>query len=137
MSYPTLPAGKWLPDPLFRIYLNNVHKNKHGSDSNTYDSEGRFRPQQFEDLFAKYDTAKKGGLDMYDLVRAWKGQRISSDPFGWTAGVLEWLALYLLIWPDDGVIRKEDVRGSFDGSLFQRKADEYTAKKKKAIQGRY
>lgn len=73
-----------------------------------------------------YDAGDKGGLDLYDLSRMWKGQRVAVDPFGWTAGVLEWLALYLLIWPRDGVMRKEDVRASFDGSLFQRKADEFT-----------
>lgn len=38
-----------------------------------------------------------------------------------TAGV----ATYLLIWPADGVLRKEDVRGVFDGSMFYKKAEQY------------
>ncbi|KAF7193919.1 putative peroxygenase 3 [Pseudocercospora fuligena] len=134
MSYPTLPKGKILPDIWLRIYLNNIHKDKHGSDSNTYDSEGRFRPQQFEDFFAKYDHGSKGGLDLYDLARAHKGQRILMDPFGWSGSFFEWVALYLLIWPENGIMTKEDIRASYDGSLFQKKADEY-ARKHKQING--
>ena len=51
-----------LPDALFRIWVNRLHKAEHGSDSWAYDTEGRFRPQSFEDVFAKYDGEKKGGL---------------------------------------------------------------------------
>lgn len=32
--------------------------------------------------------------------------------------------MYLLLWPEDGIIRKEDVRGVFDGSIFFKKAEE-------------
>lgn len=41
------------------------------------------------------------------------------------------LAVYLLVWPEDGIIRKEDARGIIDGSYFQKKADEIAAKKKR------
>ncbi|KAK4985812.1 hypothetical protein LTR50_005719 [Elasticomyces elasticus] len=126
LSYPT--GTSWLPDPLFRIHLAGLHKDKHGSDSMTFDNEGRFRPQNFEDLFAKYDEGRKGGLDVWDLLRMHKGQRMAFDFFGWTASALEWIATYLLIWPDDGVMRKEDVRRVFDGSLFQWKADQWAEK---------
>lgn len=88
LSYPTVP-GSILPDPFFRIWIKQVHKCKHGSDSMSYDPEGRFRPQNFEDLFAKYDSGNKGGLDLYDMVRALKGQRMAFDFFGWSATFLE------------------------------------------------
>jgi len=39
--------------------------------------------------------------------------RLIPDPAG--------LATYLLIWPEDGVMRKEDVRKVFYGSMFQEK----------------
>jgi len=44
------------------------------------------------------------------------------------------LATYLLVWPDDGVVRKEDARRVFDGSMFQIKADEHAAKQRKKKQ---
>lgn len=87
LSYPTVPGI--LPDPFFRIWVKRLHKDKHGSDSMSYDNEGRFRPQQFEDFFAKYDRGNKGGLDAYDLLRAHKGQRLAFDFFGWSATFFE------------------------------------------------
>ena len=87
LSYPTVPG--WLPDPFFRIYTARMYKDKHGSDSMTYDNEGRFRPQNFEDIFAKYDRGNKGGLDLSDLWDFWKGQRMVFDFFGWSATFFE------------------------------------------------
>jgi peroxygenase len=147
LSYPTLPG--WLPDPFFRIYINNVHKAKHGSDSMSFDNEGRFSPQKYEDLFAKYDRGDKGGLDWRDLLRFHKGQRMAMDFFGWSAVFFECkhdcceslfrgskladfyltgLAVYLLLWPEDGLLRKDDVRRVFDGSIFEQKAQEHSRK---------
>lgn len=87
LSYPTVPG--WLPDPFFRIYTARMYKDKHGSDSMTYDNEGRFKPQNFEDIFAKYDRGNKGGLDLSDLWDFWKGQRMVFDFFGWSATFFE------------------------------------------------
>ncbi|KAI9816253.1 MAG: hypothetical protein M1827_001854 [Pycnora praestabilis] len=134
LSYPTSPSI--LPDPFFRIYLQNIHKDKHGSDSMSYDNEGRFRPQNFEDFFAKYDQEGKGGLTWRDFMRAWKGQAFVFDFFGWSATFFEWLATYLLLWPEDGVMRKEDVRGIFDGSIFYKKAEEHKQKQVMAKQAK-
>lgn len=87
LSYPTVPG--YLPDPFFRIWVDRVYKDKHGSDSMTYDNEGRFKPQNFEDIFAKYDRDDKGGLDISDTWRFLKGQRMVLDFFGWSAALLE------------------------------------------------
>ncbi|KJX93160.1 caleosin domain-containing protein [Zymoseptoria brevis] len=134
LSYPSNPS--WIPDPFFRIWISRVHKNAHGSDSLSYDNEGRFRPQLFEDTFSKYDVEGKGGLSIGDLLRFHKGQRNAFDFWGWSATFLEWTAVYLLLWPEDGIVRKEDARKVMDGSIFQIKADEYTARKQnKGITG--
>ncbi|OLN97370.1 putative peroxygenase 3-like protein 1 [Colletotrichum chlorophyti] len=114
-SYPTVPG--FLPDPFFRVYLKNIHKDKHGSDSNTYDTEGRFNPQKFEDMFTKY----AGGRDymtIWDVTRLWKGQRLIADPIGWGGAFFEWIATYIMLWPADGRMRKEDIRAIYDGSIF-------------------
>ncbi|KAF2438424.1 Caleosin-domain-containing protein [Karstenula rhodostoma CBS 690.94] len=114
-SYPTLPS--WLPDPFFRIYIANIHKDKHGSDTGTYDNEGRFVPQKFEDIFEKYADGRDF-MTLWDVGDMLKGQRCIADPIGWGGALFEWLATYLMLWPDDGRMMKEDIRGIYDGSVF-------------------
>lgn len=67
----------------------------------TYDSEGRFRPQQFEDIFAKYDRGNKGGLTFGDVLCMWSGQKMVFDFFGWSATFLECEYLIASIAPKD------------------------------------
>jgi peroxygenase len=43
-------------------------------------------------------------------------------------------ATYLMLWPEDGRIMKEDVRAIFDGSIFQRIADKVEKKRGKGKQ---
>jgi len=122
LSYGT--QSSWLPDLFFRIYVDRIHKDKHGSSSGTYDPEGRFVPQHFEDIFAKYAVdGNQDGLTWNDVMRQLKGQRVTADPFGWIASFFEWFATYLLLWPEDGVMKKEDIRRVFDGSIFYEIAD--------------
>lgn len=45
-SFSWISKGGLLPDPFFRFYIQNAYKCKHGSDSATYDTEGRFIPQK-------------------------------------------------------------------------------------------
>merc|ERR1711939_1020953 len=117
-SYPPLPPGHYLPDPFFRIYIARIHKDKHGSDSGTYDTEGRFVPQKFEDIFAKYAGGDKKGITMGEVWTYMKGQRLYGDPIGWGAAGFEWIATWILLWPEDGRMKKDDIRRIYDGSLF-------------------
>ncbi|KJZ77925.1 hypothetical protein HIM_02562 [Hirsutella minnesotensis 3608] len=124
-SYATLPT--WVPDPFFRIYLAKIHKAKHGSDSGTYDTEGRFVPQKFEDMFSKYADGRDF-MNVADVRRLLHGQRLLADPIGWGGAFFEWTATYILLWPDNGRMAKEDIRGVYDGSIFYTVA----ARRKKA-----
>ncbi|KAF9319227.1 hypothetical protein BGZ91_004985 [Linnemannia elongata] len=125
-SYPTAPS--WVPDPFFRIWISRIHKDKHGSDSGTYDPEGRFVPQHFEDIFTKYAPPGQDGLTFDDVCRMLRGQRVIMDPIGWFGAFFEWLATYLMLWPEDGVMKKEDIRRIYDGSLFHVMAERRKAK---------
>ena len=85
-SYPT--CSGWLPDPFFRIFLKNIHEDKHGSDTGTYDTEGRFIPQRFEDIFSKYAEGRDY-LTIWDVSNVLKGQRCIADPIGWGGAFFE------------------------------------------------
>ncbi|KAI1878727.1 hypothetical protein JX265_002904 [Neoarthrinium moseri] len=83
-SYPTVSG--WLPDPFFRVFTERTHKDKHGRNTGSYDTEGRFIPQRFEDIFSKY----AGGCDyitLDDVYQLHKGQRLIMDHIGWFANI--------------------------------------------------
>ena len=87
LSYGTLPPGQFLPDPYLRIYVKRIHKVKHGSDTGSDDNEGRFRPQQFADFFAKHgkemnDGSGEMGLTLGEALMGVWGQRSYLDLFG-------------------------------------------------------
>ena len=92
MSYPTAPGI--LPDRFLRLYVDRVYKIQHGSDTMTFDMEGRYVPQNFENIFTKYDKENKGGLTWADVLEMCKGQRMVFDFFGWNATMFE--CTYLL-----------------------------------------
>lgn len=75
-------GDSWIPDPAFRIWFKNVHRTKHGSDSEVYDTEGRFVPEKFEEIFSKYDKGNKGGLNLQEINQMVKGNRNIMDPTG-------------------------------------------------------
>lgn len=89
---------------------------------------------RFEDWFSKYAKGKDG-VDLYDVWDGLKGQRVIMDPVGWFGGIFEcehrttrpsWythracigLSTYIMLWPEDGIMKKEDVRRVYDGSIF-------------------
>lgn len=72
-AYPSQTS--WIPDPTLTIDIKRIHQCKHGSDSQTYDTEGRFVPEMFESIFSKYDTGNKGALTYSELWNMMRGNR--------------------------------------------------------------
>ncbi|KAH7116539.1 Caleosin [Dactylonectria estremocensis] len=116
-SYPTRLGHSWLPDPLLRIYVKDIHKAKHGSDTGVYDFDGHFNPQRFDQLFERFDSSGAGGLSASNLIELWKKDRCAADPAGWSFAFMEWWTTWLLL-QRDGLVWKDDLRACYDGSLF-------------------
>lgn len=107
--------------------MDGIYRCKHGSDTGAYDTEGRFVPQKFNDFFVKYGDGES--VDKWQIWEGVRAQRCVLDLFGWVAEILEWIAVYLFLWPEDGRLRKEDVRGVYDGSIFPKVAQQLAAAK--------
>ncbi|CAM6080152.1 unnamed protein product [Sphagnum tenellum] len=118
-SFSWVTLDSWIPSPLFPIYIKNIHRAKHGSDSGVYDTEGRFVPEKFEELFSKFAKTEKTRLTPGELWEMTEANRCAMDPFGWTAEKLEWFAVYLLLMDRDGYVPKEGIRGQYDGTIFK------------------
>ncbi|KAG0570239.1 hypothetical protein KC19_6G146900 [Ceratodon purpureus] len=115
-SYPTYDG--WLFDPRLPIYLEKIHRTKHGSDSEVYDTEGRFLPSKFEEIFNKYANTKPNAMTYPEIIRMTDCVRNVNDPFGWAAAKLEWGFTYWLVKDEEGFASKEAIRGIYDGSFF-------------------
>ncbi|CAG8497664.1 8124_t:CDS:2 [Funneliformis caledonium] len=120
-SFSYVTQKSWIPffgNPFFNIYIDNIHNAKHGSDSEVLDTEGRYIPEKFEEIFSKYDRNNKGGLNFSDIAHMIYVNANVFDFFGWFSTILEWGTLYLLCAGNKRMISKEDVRTCYDVSYF-------------------
>lgn len=112
-----LTNDKWNWWPSVQIKVRNIHKAKHGSDSQMYDHNGNFRAHEFDQLFDSFDLDGDGKLSFLELFRMTESFRMAYDWFGWSAVKLEWGFLFILC-QENGKISRESMRSQYDGSLF-------------------
>ncbi|KVH97676.1 probable peroxygenase 4 isoform X1 [Cynara cardunculus var. scolymus] len=123
--------GKKFPNLLFPIEIQNINMAKHGSDSGVYDTHGRFVASKFEEIFHKYARTNSDSLTSSELDQLIKGNREPKDYGGWIGGLTEWKILYYLGKDKNGLLSKETVRAVYDGSLFEKMAQDKLAKSTK------
>uniref|UniRef100_A0A453FG79 EF-hand domain-containing protein n=1 Tax=Aegilops tauschii subsp. strangulata TaxID=200361 RepID=A0A453FG79_AEGTS len=111
----TTPAGT--PLPHLTIYVENIHKAMHGSDSGVYDPKGRFLPQKFEELFKTYAILRPDALTLAEMHAMLFAKR-DLDPISWAPPEIEWGLLFTLASDWLGFLHKDSVRGIYDGSVF-------------------
>ncbi|CAJ1932640.1 unnamed protein product [Sphenostylis stenocarpa] len=127
LSHKTRP-GKF-PSLLLPIEVKNIKRAKHGSDSGVYDSEGRFVPSKFEEIFRKHARTHADALTSDELKGLLKANREPKDYAGWLASYTEWKILYVLGKDTHGLLHKDTIRAVYDGSLFQKMEKEHSRKK--------
>ncbi|CAN6164383.1 unnamed protein product [Urochloa humidicola] len=130
----TIPENEKTSPFKLPIYVKNIHKGKHGSDSGVYDANGRFDPKKFEEIFKKNAHTRPDALSGKELQGLLQSNREPKDFKGWLGGFTEWKVLYYLCKDKDGFLHKDTVRAVYDGTLFERlekegKSKESTKKK--------
>ncbi|PUZ77552.1 hypothetical protein GQ55_1G381400 [Panicum hallii var. hallii] len=111
------------------IYIENIQKGKHGSDTGSYDTEGRFVPEKFEEIFAKHAKTVPDALTSDEVDQLVQANRQPGDYAG-AGAEAEWRILYSLGKDKDGLLHKDVVRSVYDGSLFHRLAPNWSSPEK-------
>ncbi|KAI7995778.1 putative peroxygenase 4 [Camellia lanceoleosa] len=119
------------PSLCFPIVVKNIQKAKHGSDSGVYDSEGRFVPSKFEQIFCEHAHTNPNALTSAELKEMRKANREPKDYGGWISSFAEWTVLYILCKDKNGLLQKDTIRGVYDGSLFEQMAEKKASAGKK------
>lgn len=123
LAWPTNTS--WFPTTT--VDIRNIKYSRHGSDSQIYDNEGNFNEERFEAFWQKWDKTNKGYLTWATIWQRIREERDAFDFFGWQATFLEWGLLYYVA-AEHGRLSKDDVRGSFDGTVFNRLEERYKQK---------
>ena len=88
-SWGTVPWFWLIPDPLFRVWIHNIHHNKHGSSTMAFDHQGRFRQQMLDEFFEKNDRDGKDGLTFEEGLKGIRDHRFAWDIFGQISDLFE------------------------------------------------
>ncbi|KQK18709.1 probable peroxygenase 4 [Brachypodium distachyon] len=112
------------PLPHVAIYIDQIHRAMHGSDTGALDAKGRFVPQKFEEIFIKHAKVRQDALTSSEVEEMILASRDPLDPRSWSAPETEWGLTYKLASDKRGFLHKDSVRGIYDGSLFVKLEEE-------------
>ncbi|GFR43377.1 hypothetical protein Agub_g4449, partial [Astrephomene gubernaculifera] len=129
---PYVTQDNWLLHPYLIIYLKNIHRLKHASDTGTFDEEGRMYPGKFEQIWGVLGAEELRSYD--DVKRLVRANKDVADPVGWLASTISWTLLWLVARDERGVVSREAVRSCYDGTLFYRIAE---ARRARALASKY
>ncbi|KAL6911445.1 hypothetical protein ACP4OV_000250 [Aristida adscensionis] len=116
--------------PMFDIYIENIQKGIHGSDTGSYDAQGKFVPEKFNEIFSKHGKTQPDALTSDEVDEMLNANSKPGDAKGSLAAKTEWKVLYGLAKDQNGLLHKADVRRVYDGSLFYDKKEEVASSKK-------
>ncbi|CAM8947514.1 unnamed protein product [Rhodiola kirilowii] len=125
----TRPGGSF--DIRFPIGVQDIKFAIHGSDTGVFDSEGRFVPKKFEEIFAKHAKTNSASLTNDELSEMLEANREPKDLPGRFAAFSEWKLLYSLCKDKNGLMQKETIKSFYDGDLFYKLEEERNSLKKK------
>jgi peroxygenase len=103
--------------PTLRITVAHIDRGKHGSDTDIYDRRGQFVPEEFEDIFRRFDRDRDGALSLYELLLRARCERDLFDIVGQAISIGEFLLTYVIA-AENGKLDREALLGVYDGSLF-------------------
>eukprot|EP00253_Pinus_taeda_P006270 PITA_06270 len=129
LSYYTLPG--WIPSLKFPLYIENIHRANHGSDTESYDTEGRFDPAKFDAIFSKYAIKHHDKFTFWEIQIMMNANRNANDFLGWAVAEMEWVTLYAIAKNKLGLLEKESIRRLFDGSLFEKLVKQNSSRKRR------
>ncbi|KAG6466783.1 hypothetical protein ZIOFF_075400 [Zingiber officinale] len=131
LSAKTCPPGK-SPLPSLPIYVENIQRGKHGSDSGVYDTEGRFVVSKFEEIFKKHAKTNPEAISSEELKEMLQANGEPNDIKGRLASRTEWQLLYNRGKDKEGFLHKDTIQAIYDGSLFYQWEKETQSSVKKA-----
>ena len=98
-SWGTVPWFWLIPDPLFRVWIERINFNKHGSSTMAFDNDGNYRSQMLDEFFARNDRDGKGGLTFEEGFSGLRRIRMVWDIFGQISAMFECECLQNLCSP--------------------------------------
>uniref|UniRef100_A0A0D3FA59 Uncharacterized protein n=1 Tax=Oryza barthii TaxID=65489 RepID=A0A0D3FA59_9ORYZ len=95
--------GSW-----FSIYVQNIHKGIHGSDTGAFDSEGRFVSEKFNEIFTRHAKTVPDGLtsdELDEMLHAYADHTEHKDSSGWLQAATEWRATFEAAKDKDDILQ--------------------------------